>query len=85
MSNSSEDLPLLVFYSFSPSICIPDASFACLLKFVVWYCFVMPDGRLCSTIDQDSLCLYWSKLPNKMIFYNVCRNLGSFVVAASNS
>jgi len=85
MSNSSEDLPLLVFYSHSSSICIPDASFACLLKFVVWYFFVMPRGRLCSTIGKDSLYLCWSKLPGQIILYNVCRNLGSFVMAGSNS
>jgi len=45
----------------------------------------MPGGRLCSTIGKDALYLSWSNLLGKMILYNVCRNLGSFVKAASNS
>jgi len=45
----------------------------------------MLGGRLCSTIGKDSLYLYWSKLLGKMILYNVCRNLGRFVMADSNS
>ena len=55
-------------------------SVACLLQFVIWYCFLMPGGRLCSTIGKDSLYLYWSNLLGKMMLYNVCRNLGRFVI-----
>jgi len=34
-------------------------SVACLLKFVIWSCFLMSAGRLCSTIGKDALYLYW--------------------------
>jgi len=32
-------------------------SVTCLLKFVMWSCFLMPGGILCSTISKDSLSL----------------------------
>jgi len=55
-------------------------SVACLLNFVDWSCFLMPGGRLCSTIGKDPLYLSWSNLLGKMILYNVWRNLGRFVI-----
>jgi len=51
---------------------------------VIVYCFLMPSGTLYSTIDKDSLYLYWSNLLGKMILYNVWRNLGSFVIINGN-
>ena len=60
-------------------------SVACLLNFVSWSCFLMPGGIFCSIIGKDALYLYWSNLLGKMILCNVCRNLGRFVMAVSNS
>jgi len=55
-------------------------SVACPLKSVIWYCFLIPGGILCSRIGKDSLYLYWSNLLGKMILYNVWRNLSRFVI-----
>jgi len=51
-----------------------------LLKFVIWYCLLMPGGIFRSAIGKEPFYLYRIEFLSKMILHKVCRGIGGLVI-----